>query len=124
MTRYFCLICLLIFSSCMSTDVRPELLVEKDSIDIGTIQWHDSATVRYRLSNKGNGPLQIKSVGTSCGCSEAFLTDSIIQPGNAIELKVGFMATDTGRFAKHVVMETNADPVYTTLTFTGYSVKK
>ena len=123
MTRYFCFFFVLLYS-CMSTDVRPELKVDQDSIDIGTIRWHDSATVRYRLSNAGNLPLQIKSVGTSCGCSEAFLTDSIIQPGKTIELQVGFLATDTGRFMKHVVMETNSNPVYTTLTFTGYSLKK
>ena len=123
MNRYFCFY-YVIFCSCMSSDVRPELKVDQDSIDIGTIQWHDSAKVRYSLSNPGNVALQIKSVGTSCGCSKAFLSDSIIQPGNTIELQVGFLATDTGRFMKHVVMETNSNPIYTTLTFTGYSLKK
>ena len=123
MTRYFCFF-YIVFCSCMSTDVRPELKVDQDSIDIGTIQWHDSAKIRYSLSNSGNLPLQIKSVGTSCGCSKAFLSDSIIQPGKTIELQVGFLATDTGRFQKHVVMETNADPIYKTLTFTGYTLKK
>ena len=122
MTRYFCFF-YAVFCSCMSTDVRPELKVDRDSIDIGTIQWHDSAKVRYSLSNSGNLPVHIKSVGTSCGCSEAFLTDSVIRPGNTIELQVGFFAADTGHFKKHVVMETNSNPVFTTLTFTGYSLK-
>ena len=123
MTRHFCFV-YVVLCSCMSTDVRPELKVDRDSIDIGTVQWHDSAKVRYTISNPGNLALQIKSVGTSCGCSKAFFTDSIIQPGNTIELQVGFFAADTGRFMKHVVMETNSNPVYTTLTFTGYSLNK
>ena len=107
----------------MSGDVKPELKVDKDSIDIGTVGFHDSARVSYQLSNAGNLPLQIKSIGTSCGCSEAFIKDSTIQPGKSIELQVGFYAADTGRFIKHVVMETNSKPVYATLTFTGYSLK-
>jgi len=123
MTKYFCFFCVL-FYSCMSSDVKPELRVEKDSIDIGTIGLNDSAKISYHLSNAGNLPLQIKSIGTSCGCSEAFIKDSTIQPGESIELQVGFLAADTGRFIKHVVMETNSDPIYATLTFTGYSLKK
>ena len=123
MTRYFCYFCV-VLCSCLSSDVRPELRVEQDSIDIGTVRLHDSAKVSYRLSNAGNGPLQIKSIGTSCGCSEAFIKDSTLQPGKSMELLVGFFAADTGRFIKHVVMETNSDPVYATLTFTGYSLKK
>jgi len=108
----------------MSRDVIPQLRVERDSIDIGTVRLHDSAQVRYHLSNAGDLPLQIKSIGTSCGCSEAFVKDSTIQPGKSIELHVGFFAADTGRFIKHVVMETNSKPIYATLTFTGYSLKK
>ena len=123
MTKYFCFFCVL-FYSCMSSDVKPELRVEKDSIDIGTIGLNDSAKISYNLSNTGNRPLRIKSIGTSCGCSEAFVKDSTIQPGESIELQVGFLAADTGRFIKHVVMETNSDPIYATLTFTGYSLKK
>ena len=123
MTRYFGLFCV-VLCSCMSSDVRPVLRVERDSIYIGTIGLHDSAKVRYHLSNAGNLPLQIKSIGTSCGCSEAFIKDSTIQPGKSIELQVGFFAADTGRFIKHVVMETNSNPVYATLTFTGYTLKK
>ena len=123
MTRYFVFFCITL-CSCMSIDVKPELKVERDSIDIGTIRLHDSAKVIYHLSNAGDLPLQIKSIGTSCGCSEALLKDSTIQPGKSIELQVGFFAADTGRFIKHVVMETNSDPIYATLTFTGYSLRK
>ena len=123
MNRYFCLFCIVLYS-CMAIDVKPELRVEKDSIDIGMIRLHDSAKVIYRLSNAGDRPLQIKSIGTSCGCSEAFIKDSTIQPGKSMELQVGFFAADTGRFIKHVVMETNSEPVYATLTFTGFSLKK
>ncbi len=123
MKRYFYILCVF-YCSCMAGDLKPELRVEKDSIDIGTVPLHDSARISYRLSNAGNMPLQIKSIGTSCGCSEAYVKDSTIQPGKSIELQVGFLATDTGRFIKHVVMETNSNPIYATLTFTGYSLKK
>ena len=54
--------------------------------------------------------LAIKSVGTSCGCSKAYFSDSIINPGASVELRVGYKATDTGHFKKHIVIETNQMP--------------
>ena len=112
-----------VFFSCTSKTVGPKLRVEKDSINIGVINIHDSTKVKYVLSNSGDNSIEIKSVGTSCGCSRALMSDSIIQPGGTIELQVRFTANDTGYFKKHVVLETNEDSSYKTLTFTGYVLK-
>lgn len=119
--KYIYLLCLpvIILFSCKQPNLKPILVADRDSVDIGPINFHDSAHLQYVLSNKGEALLTIKSVGTSCGCSKAYFSDSIIQPGARVELRVGYKATDTGQFKKHIVIETNSEPIYKTLVFTG-----
>lgn len=105
--------------SCKQPNQKPILVVGMDSIDIGSINFNDSARIQYVLANSGDALLEIKSVGTSCGCSKAYFSDSVINPGASVELRVGYKATDTGHFKKHIVIETNADTIYKTLVFTG-----
>jgi Protein of unknown function (DUF1573) len=105
--------------SCKQPNQKPILVVDRDSVDIGQLNFNDSASLRYVLQNNGSARLEIKSVGTSCGCSKAYFSDSIISPGSSVELRVGYKATDTGHFKKHIVIETNADTIYKTLVFTG-----
>jgi len=109
----------IILLSCKQPNMKPILVVDRDSVDIGSINFNDSARLRYVLSNEGNALLAIKSVGTSCGCSQAYFSDSIINPGSQVELRVGYKATDTGHFKKHIVIETNSETIYKTLVFTG-----
>jgi len=125
MMKFICLFCLLVIISfsCKQPNLRPVLVIDRDSIDIGSINFHDSARLQYILSNEGDALLAIKSVGTSCGCSKAYFSDSIIKPGASVDLRVGYKATDTGQFKKHIVIETNSEPIYKTLVFTG-RVKK
>jgi hypothetical protein len=47
----------------MSNDVKPELRVEKDSIDIGMIGYMIRQRLSYNLSMQAHLPLQIKSIG-------------------------------------------------------------
>ena len=105
--------------SCTQPNQKPILVVDRDSVDIGQINFNDSARLLYVLENNGYARLEIKSVGTSCGCSEAYFSDSIINPGSSVELRVGYKATDTGHFKKHILIETNTDTIYKTLVFTG-----
>lgn len=118
----FCLQLIILFS-CKQPNLKPILVADRDSVDIGSINFQDSARLKYVLSNEGDALLAIKSVGTSCGCSKAYFSDSIIKPGARVELRVGYKATDTGQFKKHIVIETNSEPIYKTLVFTGH-VKK
>lgn len=113
-----CLVAILLFS-CKQPNQKPVLAVYRDSVDIGSINFNDSARLKYVLTNEGDASLEIKSVGTSCGCSKAYFSDSVINPGASVELRVGYKATDTGHFKKHIVIETNADTIYKTLVFTG-----
>jgi len=99
---------------------KPLLYVLKDSIDLGRIRLNDSATITWSLINKGNLPLRIISSGSSCGCSKVYLADSIIGPMDSVKLLVRYFSMDTGYFKKHIVIETNGDPIYKTLLFYGY----
>lgn len=97
-----------------------ELYVVNDSINLGSIYLRDTADIEFILMNQGKIPLQIRSTGTSCGCSKAYLSDSIIKPGMQSKLIVKFFTADTGNIKKHIVIETNSKPIYKTLTFYGY----
>jgi hypothetical protein len=112
----YCCVCL---SYCASRTGDGIISVERDSIHLGEIDMRDTARISYTVSNAGDGLLEIKTVGTSCGCSKAYLGDSTINPRQSVDLRVNFTPTDTGDFKKYVVIETNSNPVYKTLVFTG-----
>ncbi|RDC54189.1 DUF1573 domain-containing protein [Pedobacter chinensis] len=94
------------------------LKVENDSIDLGNIKLSDSLRITYKLSNiSSNQKIRIKSVGTSCGCSKAYFSDSTISPVSSEILRVSFFSTDKGNFNKTIVLETDSEPIYKVLTF-------
>jgi Protein of unknown function (DUF1573) len=58
--------------------------------DWGTIPAIPSVAQTFPIQNNGNEPLLITSVVTSCGCTIASLSSSVIPPGQRADLKVVF----------------------------------
>jgi hypothetical protein len=58
--------------------------------DWGTIPAIPSVAQTFPIQNTGNEPLLITSVVTSCGCTTASLSSSVIPPGQRADLKVVF----------------------------------
>jgi hypothetical protein len=48
---------------------RPKFVVDKTHIDFGSIQISDTAVDKVVIENKGQKPLQIFNIKTSCGCT-------------------------------------------------------
>ncbi len=50
---------------------RPELKIEKTNVDLGDMNISDKKIEEISFQNKGDKPLQISNVYTSCGCTSA-----------------------------------------------------
>ncbi|MBR9691063.1 DUF1573 domain-containing protein [Candidatus Woesearchaeota archaeon] len=77
------LIMLLIFvTSCTKTPIGPSIKLETESYNLGTINPDDGIiTKEFSVKNVGSQDLEIISVSTSCGCTEADIEDTVIKPG-------------------------------------------
>ncbi|WP_461486396.1 DUF1573 domain-containing protein [Pedobacter sp.] len=99
--------------------LEKEFFVEEDSINLGRLSIRDSISIYYALDNLSNREIKIMSAGSSCGCSEVNIGDSVIKAKETKRISVKFLTADTGKFNKSVVLETNAAPKYKVLHFYG-----
>ena len=98
---------------------QPKLSFDRTAYDFGTILWDTPATAEFKVINKGDKPLVISNVTTSCGCTVAGWTQEPIAPGETGFVKSTFDAKAMGRFHKTVGVYCNAEPVPVYLTIEG-----
>ncbi|HEY9166061.1 MAG TPA: DUF1573 domain-containing protein [Candidatus Kryptonia bacterium] len=74
---------------------QPKLIaVGSGVIDAGSVyNTGKSVEVFFRLKNDGDKPVHISQVRTSCGCTAALLSDSVLAPGQKTSIKVDFNPT-------------------------------
>lgn len=91
----------------------PQAAVSPADYDFGQIGPDNPVTTTFVVNNPGNGPLQIESVATSCGCTTAQISSQTIAPGASADLTVTFdpqaHAGAIGQFLRYVYLRTN-DP--------------
>jgi hypothetical protein len=91
---------------------QPKISVDSSSvIDAGTVYNTGDHLVRtFQITNTGDQPLLISQVRTSCGCTAALLSDSLIEPGHKSEIKVDFNPSGyVGDVTKYIYVMSN-DP--------------
>jgi len=71
---------------------QPDVVVEPPNRDLGAVGAKDVVNVDYIVVNRGDQDLVIDNVVTSCGCTTAVLSNSIIPPGHRADLAVRFDA--------------------------------
>lgn len=99
----------------------PDLAVDQPVHDFGTVVQGKKVDHIFKFRNKGDAPLNVVRVRTSCGCTAANVTTKTLLPGGNSELKVTFdSSTFGGNISKLIYLETN-DPQkpVTTLTLKG-----
>ena len=69
-----------------------EIEVVSPVFDFGIVKYGDVAEHVFKIKNKGNEPLQILKLSTSCGCTSATIADEVkvIQPGKEVDMLVTF----------------------------------
>jgi len=113
---------LILFGLSTAVLSQPSIEFDEPHWNFGRLEEGEMATHTYRFRNKGNKPLVISEVETTCGCTAALLSDSLIDPGGASEIKVTFNSRGrAGDQLKHVNVYTN-DPQHKTvgLSIEGY----
>ncbi|NOZ58859.1 MAG: DUF1573 domain-containing protein [Euryarchaeota archaeon] len=73
----------------LSLSAQPEVEVVPESHDFGTIGYEEVRKV-FTVRNAGGAPLEIRAVTTSCGCTRAYINETVIPPGGEAELLVTF----------------------------------
>jgi LEA14-like dessication related protein len=92
MTKKFIIPTLLTIISLTAVYSQPKLSVVGNSIiDLGNVYNTGSHILKtFQIKNTGDQPLHIKEVKTSCGCTAALLSDSLLKPLSKSKIKVDF----------------------------------
>lgn len=104
-----------------------KLKLEKNKYDFGTVQEGKYYIANIKITNGGDGDLEIKNITTTCGCTAALVTDRIVKPGKSTNLKVELDTTDRdGKFVRAVNIHTNdrSQPLQTVTLFANIIQKK
>lgn len=90
-----------------SSATHPVFYIEKDVVDLGTIQKNKAVDVEFTFTNNGKMPLVLKNVRTSCGCTEVSFPREPIMPGKTGTISVTYDASDSGTFNKKLTVLDN-----------------
>jgi len=94
----------------MAAAKSPSLKFNEIKWDFGQIKQGKVLTHVFKFENKGDAPLLIHNVRTSCGCAAALISSREIAPGKNGEIKVTFNTKGyEGRQTKFVYVDSN-DP--------------
>ena len=84
-----------------------EISVPETEVDFGTCDWQKEHTAVFKIRNTGQKLLVIHNVELSCGCLEADYTKKPARPGEELEVRITFKATNTGYFRKVAFVRCN-----------------
>lgn len=92
---------------------QPAIAVSEKSYDFGSIGPTDVVERTFVIFNTGNAPLTISRAYTTCGCTTADITASLIPPGKVAEVTLifdaGFHDTAGQTVRRGLIIENN-DP--------------
>ena len=78
----------MLLGSGLSVFAQPKASFDKTMHEFGTILWKNPVTATFKITNKGDKPLVISNVTTSCGCTVTDWTKSPILPGKTGEVSL------------------------------------
>lgn len=113
MNRYLTLLLTLSFG--LSTVLaQPRFVPDNDIKKVGEVEFQVPRQFSIGFTNKGDKPLQLKSVTASCGCLDVSYPRTAIAPGARGEIKLTYDAKLLGTFYKEIEVTTSAseEPVY------------
>jgi hypothetical protein len=94
----------------------PLLRISAREVDFGQVEQFQTLDRQITLGNEGDLPLRIMKVESSCGCTVAVPSDSVVLPGREVKLDVAYSSKDSsGPQEKRIVLRTN-DPAEPSVT--------
>jgi hypothetical protein len=86
----------------------PQLSLDKDIHDYGTIVQNADGVCHFTVTNTGNEPLIISNAKGSCGCTVPKWSDEPILPGASTVIDVKYATNRIGPINKSVTITSNA----------------
>lgn len=86
----------------------PEITVDKDVHDYGTIKQGANGACEFMLTNTGSEPLIISRAKGSCGCTVPDWPKEPIMPGESAAMTVRYDTKRVGAINKSVTITSNA----------------
>lgn len=81
---------------------------ENETIDYGTIKQNADGEKVFKFENKGQEPIIITRVKTSCGCTVPVWPKEPILPNQTGEIKIKYDTKRVGAFQKTITVLSNA----------------
>jgi hypothetical protein len=93
---------------------QPVIQIPETSYNFGSIGPQDVVERKFIIRNTGEVPLTISRAYTTCGCTTAEITASVIPPGKVAEVTIifdaGFHAEAAGQTVRRGLIIENNDP--------------
>lgn len=93
---------------------QPEIALSKDFYDFGVIGPKDVVTYQFAIFNEGEAPLTISRSYTTCGCTTADFTATVIPPGKVVLMTLtfdaGYHGDVAGQTVRRGIIIENNDP--------------
>lgn len=86
----------------------PEITLDKDIHDYGTVVQNGDGLSHFTITNTGNEPLILSNVKSSCGCTVPKWTKEPIMPGGTTVIDVKYATNRIGPINKSVTISSNA----------------
>lgn len=108
----------LVFSVLFFGSAEAQILsLDKEFVDFGTMNQHESRDTQVKVTNKGGGILNITGVEADCGCTVPVLLKEQLAPGESTVIDINFNSkTFNGNVTKMVHIFSN-DPMNSDKTF-------
>lgn len=103
----------------LAAAVQPRIPPNKETHNSGQIEWRKPVTVRYTITNAGNGPLALINVTTPCVCAVTDWTKESTAPSAKGAVKASSDVEVLERFSKSISTYSNATLNLVYLRFTG-----
>lgn len=107
-------------------EAKPESALEwvQPVADLGEVPKGIPATAVYVFTNKGDKPVVITNVKTSCGCTSKNYPKEPINPGETSKIEATYNAARVGSFHKTITVKTNDSDKPKILRIKGVVVEK
>lgn len=111
----------LIYSCGKEKEIYAKPIVEK-TYNFGNIGISDTINHDFIIKNISKVPLNIQQIGTSCGCTAAIISDSIIGYKDFAKIHIRYVPNKRkiGNIKNSIVIKANTNPVFTTLYLIGH----
>lgn len=98
---------------------KPQIEISEKELDGGTIPLHSCKEFIFSLKNKGQQPLIINYISSSCNCISSEWPKQPILPGKREKISVKFKADQEGKFVRTIFILSNATEPTVRLTLKG-----